>query len=392
MHQVNIVLVGCDEGILPDIRREVLSHSAIIEDEFPDLPSALKTLESRKDDARMFVVHIGSDLELAQLKRLNSVFRGCPIIALVDAERDASMVVKAMRAGALQIVLLPCRRADFKAALDCIAAQLGWGLVRAKTIAVAGATGGCGTSTIALNLTYELALAKHVKCILVELSLRMGLLAYHLDVEPRYSTSDLLFNKNVDSYQVNDALTAITDNFSILPGPYRSIEPGIINSEDVLALIELVTPLAAVVVLDVPCTFDDLFFKTLSAADEVVIITQQKVSSIRGAQMICEALPDLKPLIVVNRYDPKLHGFSGERLRSVLGRPRLTTVASDPVVGDAVDHGRPLRLQDSGSRALSDIIKLMEALAPQSTKAKQPAEPLSFFGRIGRALSFSAKD
>ena len=388
MDCLNVVLIGCDENILPYIRREALNHSATVDEEFSDLPSALNAdWDAGKN--LLFIVRIVSDTELSHLKRLSGKFAGRPILALVDAEADPSMVLRAMQAGALQVVLLPFRRDEFGAAVDRIAIQLGVSPGRGKTIAVTGATGGCGTTTIALNLAYELACAKQVKCILMELSLRMGVLANHLDVEPRYTTSDLLFDDNVDVYTVTQTLTKITENFSILPGPYQSIEPGIIKSEDVLALIELAGHLAGVVVLDVPCTFDDLYFKSLSAADSVVLVAQQKVSSIRGVQLVCEALPDLRAMVVVNRYDPKMQGFSADRLRTLLRCPWLATVANDPVVGVAVDHGRPLRLQASRSRALADIARLMEALAPQEMRSQRRTEPSTLLGRLSRALSLA---
>jgi pilus assembly protein CpaE len=387
---LNIVLIGGDESVLPHVRREALNHGATIAAEYTDLASALKVLEPDADKTRLFIVYVDSSEDLAQLKRLSGIFVGRPIIALVHSDRDGSMILKAMRAGALQVVPLPLRREDFGAALDCIAVQFGMARGRAKTIAVAGATGGCGTTTIALNLAYELAYRKQLNCILMELSLRMGVLASHLDVQPRYTTSDLLFDLNkVDSYAVNQALTKIADNFSILPGPYQTIEPGAIQPADVLKLIDVAGHLAEVLVLDVPCTFDDLYFKPLSAADKVVLVTQQKVSSIRGAQMVCNALPDLRPTIVVNRYDPNMAGFSADRLRTLLKGTGLTTVANDPVVGAAADHGRPLRLQGRRSRALADVGNLVEDLAPREFEPKRRTDRLTILGRLGRALSLS---
>jgi pilus assembly protein CpaE len=390
VYSLNIVLIGGDESVLPHVRREALNHGATIDAEFSDLPSALNELGTNTDKSRLFIVYVDSGDELTQLKRLSSTFVGRPIIALVNPDKDGSMILKAMRAGALQVVILPLRREDFGAALDCIAVQFGLARGRAKTIAVAGATGGCGATTIALNLAYELAYLKQVNCILMELSLRMGVLASQLDVQPRYTTSDLLFDMdNVDSYAVNQALTRIADNFSILPGPYQTIEPGVIQAANVLKLIDFAGHLAEVVVLDVPCTFDELYFKSLSAADKVVLVTQQKVSSIRGAQMVCNALPDLRPALVVNRYDPKLSGFSADRLRSLLKCPELTTVANDTVVGAAADHGRPLRLQGPRSRVLADIGKLVEDLAPKEFEPKRRTECLTILGRLRRALSLT---
>ena len=178
----------------------------------------------------------------------------------------------------------------------------------------------------------------------MELSLRMGVLASQLDVQPRFTTSDLLSDQCMDGDTLKQSLTPIIENLSILSGPYQSIEPINVKSERVLGLIELATHLAEVVVVDVPCTFDDLYFESLSAADAFVLVTQQKVSSIRGVQMVCDALPELPVIVVVNRYDPKTQGFTAERLRTLLKCPGLLTVADDPQVYTAGDQGQPLRL------------------------------------------------
>ena len=391
MYCMNIVTIGCDSRVLADVRREALNNVATIEGEYIDLPSAVHGLAASSETPRLFVVQVGSNAALLQLKRLSSTFVGRPIIALVDTDKDASMVVKAMRAGALQVALLPFERADFGAALDCIAIQFGMAPARAKTIAVAGASGGCGATTISVNLAYELACAKELKCILLELSLRMGVLASHLDVQPRFTTSDLLSDQFIDGDTLKQSLTSIVDNLSILSGPYQSIEPAQVKPERVLGMIELATHLAEIVVLDVPCTFDDLYFESISAADTFVLVTQQKVSSIRGVQMVCEALPELPVTVVVNRYDPKAHGFTAERLRTLLRCPGLLTVADDPQVYAAGDQGRPLRLAAPRSRALADVRKLMEIVTPETLSSKPLASRSSLLGRLTRAFSTSTK-
>jgi pilus assembly protein CpaE len=242
-----------------------------------------------------------------------------------------------------------------------------------------------------VNLAYELALAKQMKCILMELSLRMGVLASQLDIQPRYTMSDLLLNKDVDSGTVNQALTLIEENFWVLPGPYQSIEPGAIKPQEVLRLIDLASRLAEVVVLDVPCTFDDLYFKSLTAADSVVLVTQQKVASIRGAQLVCAALPDLPMHVVVNRYDRKLPGLTADNLRTLLKCPELSTIADDRAVSVAGDQGKLLRKQAPRSRALADIVALMESLAPEDHHSEQRAADSSILGRLGRAFSTLTK-
>lgn len=390
MYCLKIKLVGCDENLVPHIRREILNQRGIVDGEFADVSRAVREVRLNEKDQCLFVMHVRSTEDLPSLKLLSGTFVGRPILALVEAAHDSALVLKAMRAGARQVVMLPLTAEDFCEALDCIAVQYADTASRAKTIAVAGATGGCGNTTIAVNLAYEIALLEQVPCLLVELALRMGVLAAHLDVRPRYTTSDVLVDPDrMDSYVIQQALTPIAENFSILPGPYDSIKPGTISAEGATKLIEFTRHLAEVVVLDVPCTFDDLYFQSLSAADLVVLIVEQKVSSVRGARMVCESLTEHRPYIVVNRYDPGVEGFSADRLRELLHPRDLWTVAADPVVVAAANNGRPLRLQDRRSRALTDVDKLVRELFPKGVQSDRVEPPPTLLGRLGRALSFS---
>ncbi len=217
----------------------------------------------------------------------------------------------------------------------------------------------------------------------MELSLRMGVLANYLDVRPRFSTSDLLVNlEHVDSYAIRQALTRVADNFSILPGPFDTIEPISVELGGVMRMLEMAKYLSAVAVWDVPCTYDDFYFGYLSAADQIVLVVDQSVSSIRGAQMVSETLGGHRPFIVINRYDRTVEGFSAQRLRGLLKPRELWTIPNDPSVAGAANSGRPLRLHDSRSNALADIDQLVDELAPVDTKTTAPQKSLSILGRL----------
>ena len=97
-----------------------------------------------------------------------------------------------MRAGASEILSLPIQAEEFKAALDRIAVQFVYSVKDTKVIAVAGVTGGSGATTVALNLAYEIADRHGLRCILADLSLRMGVVASHLNIEPGHTILDLL--------------------------------------------------------------------------------------------------------------------------------------------------------------------------------------------------------
>ncbi len=89
-------------------------------------------------------------------------------------------------------------------------------------IAVAGVTGGSGATTVALNLAYEIADRHSLRCVLVDLSLRMGVVASLLNIEPAYTINDLLRDsRRIDTNLAQQALIRVADNFEILAGPRR---------------------------------------------------------------------------------------------------------------------------------------------------------------------------
>jgi Flp pilus assembly CpaE family ATPase len=144
----------------------------------------------------------------------------------------------------------------------------------------------------------------------------------------------------------------------------------------------------------VPCTYDPFHFKALAAADQVVLVAEQTVASVRGLKMVRDILCREEGLqgeaIVINRYNPKTPGFGLAQLEKLLGVSGLVPVAADPAVAEAVNHGRPLRLEAPRSAALGDIGQLVRRAVAGSTADDQAPAPRAnrpaVFSRLVRAF------
>ena len=87
-------------------------------------------------------------------------------------------------------------------------------------VAVTGAAGGSGATTVAVNLAYEIAEKLERATILAELTLQMGSLASMLDVHPRFTLPYLIREiQRVDDFLVEKTLVPVTDRLRILGGP-----------------------------------------------------------------------------------------------------------------------------------------------------------------------------
>ena len=185
---------------------------------------------------------------------------------------------------------------------------------------------------------------------------------------------------------LQQALTPIVEGISILTGPYHAVAPLSASSADVLLLIECLRQLADIVVLDVPCTYDAIYFDTLNSADQVVLVGEQKVPSIRSMQMVHGSLNAKPHLSLLNRYDPNLPGFGADRLKQMLHVDEVMTVASDYVaVSSSINQGLPLRLKEPRSRVLADVTRLALKLMPPQSPVS-PKQESSVFGGLIRAL------
>jgi pilus assembly protein CpaE len=391
--QHRVVLVGVDAGLQPALRQALQLRAGTVAAVCADLPAAQAEGLAHPRDVHLFIVHLPPDANLDRLGALTSVLPGQPVMALLPAGADLNRVVAVQRAGAAQIVPLPLQTDDFLRALDCIIGQFVAPVREAKVVAVCGVSGGAGATTLALNLAYELGLPSQRPggCLLVELARQMGTLAPYLNIEPTVSTHDLLTDASrLTTHGIRQALTSVAPGLDVLVGPSLEIAPMPFSPRHVYQLVALCRRLAATVVLDVPCAFDDLQFETLALADQVVLVGVQSVSSMRTLKMVRDTLEREEGIrgqrLVINRYEPSLQGFSAEDLAKFLQTPQVLTVANDYAsVMAAVHHGKPLRLAVPHARALTDIRTLADTLldgakataaesGPAHTAARVPSE------------------
>jgi pilus assembly protein CpaE len=391
------IIIGGDDALRPHVRRELLNADAELEAEFPAAAAAIDALRASRSERRLVLLHLASPDDIDRLRRLSDTLVGWPIVALMDPGGESSAVLSstflsAMRAGASQIVPLPLSPRDFHDALERVTTQFVSTPGVSNVVVVAGATGGSGATTVAINLAYEVAHGRGLRTILVDLSLNMGVVASNLDLEPERTIHDLLRDVDrVDSLLLKRALVKVGDRLQVLAGPHRAVTPISATSQEVMRVVDVASELADVVILDVPCTYDDFFFDLLGSGGRAVLIGEQKVPSVRALKLIREALgrdrasrPDQ---LAINRYDPRLKGFTVDRIAETLGVPALRTIAEDRAgVLAAANSGCALRLQSPQSPVLADLDALADALLGDGAAAGDPKRP-GLLGRLRRAFA-----
>jgi Flp pilus assembly CpaE family ATPase len=390
MYPLPVVLLGIDEHFLPGLRSELTSGTAEVETEFASVSTAIECLRHVKGQPKLLIVQVGSDCQGEAIRRLVDGLGGWPILALVaGGTRDD--VLRINRAGAVQVVPLPLERDDLHQALNLIEAQFGKGARDRQVIAVTGAAGGSGVTTIAVNLACEIAGRLRKPTILAELSEQMGTLASLFDVEPRVTLPHLIREiHRVDDYLLEKALVPVVDGLRILAGSNVLQSLGATDPEHLIKIVGCLKKLADVTILDMPGTFNDQEYQVLQGCDHVIVVGTQNVPSIRALKLFCESLPEERLChslrVVINRYNPSVKGFSREDVQQMLDIPHVMTIANDfHAVNLSVNKGRPLRHVAPTTPILHDLGVVISALMGADHE-RSKTNGRGLFGRMLHAL------
>ena len=407
MYPLKTILVNCSETLLPTLRQVLHNHPAVSEGEFARAGDVIDNCRWTQDEARLLIFHLNSIDALEDLQRLRRTFGDWPILTLVDGcdGRSFNLLLLANRAGANQVAPTPLDEEDFRMAMEAIGQDYGFDSPNARMIAVSGVTGGCGATTLALNIAYQIVSKIKQHTILAELAFQKGMLATYLNVEPKYVIHDLLANSvKLDLHVVQQALTNIEPNFDILSGPHRQIMPLEVSPLDVNRLLDYLRRLCGILILDVPCTNDEVYVQTLAAADQVVLVAEQTLPSLRSLRLVLDMLGrtnlsetpvDGRPIhLVVNRYNYKAEDYSLDRLEGLLQVKKLLTVGNDfATVNAALNSGKPLKVMSPRSRVVKDLDQVVNLLLSHGEEKSEEAPTAAtggLFSRIARAIGLPA--
>lgn len=242
--------------------------------------------------------------------------------------------------------------------------------VRGALIAVYGAKGGVGTTTVATNLGVALAGAGQAT-VLVDLDLGFGDVGVFLDLDGgpgiadaatgRISVAELSRTALQHSSGLRIVSTASTP-LTTRPTP-----------ASVIASLEALRAHFQYVICDVPRVLGPLTAATLRAADSVVLVTTPELPALRDLErVLARGSLDLRPrsLLVVNRHP----GRSGVALRDVehgIGLPVGATIPGEGVaVTEAINRGVPLA---TGATRLGRAFRDLAERVRGAVAAQEPA-------------------
>ncbi len=290
-----------------------------------------------------------------------------PIFA-IGLTSDSEHILQTIRSGAREHIHEDQVRDELLGALKKLRqagiASPRWG----KVLAVTGAQGGLGITTIACNLGFALAGYYPGQVVLAELTGTVPQVALNLDLKPPHGLDALAATwERMDATLLRRALVTHPANLSVLAHPPETLDPVSIHPHAMRNMIVLLRSMFNFAVLDIGHTLDEPRIEALSMADKVVVVLRLDVPSLRLSRRYIRQLEDLgigaeKLHVIINRFGQRQQ-FSWKKAQQAIGLTVAEWIPDDPGnLNRAVNHGQPLVQIARGATITRRFARLAEQL------------------------------
>ncbi|AFO86586.1 MULTISPECIES: AAA family ATPase [Phaeobacter] len=238
-----------------------------------------------------------------------------------------------------------------------------------------GLAGGSGSTTLAVNLAWELAqlsTSETPRVCLLDFDLQYGSVATYLDLPRREVVMEMLSDtENLDEDVFGQALVTYEDKLQVLTAPVDMIPLEFITPEDIERVVTLARSHFDFVVIDMPHTLVQWSETILNMAHVYFSMVELDMRSAQNALRLkralqSEDLPFEKLRFALNRA-PKFTDLSGKsrvkRMAESLGISiDLQLPDGGKQVAQSSDHGNPLASSAAKNPLRKEILKLAQSL------------------------------
>jgi pilus assembly protein CpaE len=380
------VIVDSDATSRAALRRILAATPSVtVVNEFSELSAAAVEARSSRPDLLIVEVSSEEDAAVAAVHDMAKTFPEAAIFA-IGTGVSADLVIRVIRAGAVEFIRRPVDRADVVAALDKIARfRRGSETARrtARITSVFCPKGGLGVTTMAVNLAVCVA-GERQNTLLMDLDSRHSDSSTFLNLRPTYSVLDAFENLDrLDESFLRGLLVKHGSGLWALPGPSR-MEGLQITGEQVQAGLEIIRSHFDHVILDLRHDFDPATIAALEASDVILYLTALNVAALRSGAAGLAAFRHLginlqRVRVIVMREDSS-EDVTLKHARDTLGVPIYWKTPSDyQTLVSAINSGQPvvtLAPRSRIARNLRQLADMLVAPGPTATPAKRTASLL----------------
>lgn len=240
---------------------------------------------------------------------------------------------------------------------------------KSRMIAVTSPKGGIGRTVLTVNLAAALA-RMGKKVAIIDANLQFGEVAMYCNIKPKRTIYEWVKEGyGRPNYTIEQYMSVSESDVSILAAPQRPEFFEGITDEHIKTAIEEAKKAFDIVLVDMPIYLSEIHLRSLSLADEILLLTVNEISVLRLSQLYLETLDTIKlkdkVKLILNRY-VKGQNLEMGKIEEIFGLEIYHSLPEQASVANAsINAGYPFILSNSRSHLGKAVLKLSEKLVEQ---------------------------
>jgi pilus assembly protein CpaE len=327
---------------------------------------------------------------LAGLDHLATVCDSGTRVIVIGRINDVALYRELVRRGVSDYVIAPVTAIDVVRSI-CNLFSAPEAKAVGRIVAVVGAKGGVGASTIAHNVGWAIARDLAMDSVVADLDLAFGTAGLDYNQDPPQGIADAVFSPDrVDTAFMDRLLSKCTDHLSLLAAPATLDRVYDFGEEAFDAIFDTLRSTMPCIVLDVPHQWSGWTKRALLGADDILIVAAPDLANLRNTKNIFDLLKasrpnDRAPLYCLNQVGvPKRPEINASEFAKAIESQPIVTIPFDPqMFGSAANNGQMIAEISANHRTTEMFLQIAQRLTGRSESKKPKGSILSpLFGKL----------
>jgi pilus assembly protein CpaE len=247
-----------------------------------------------------------------------------------------------------------------------------------RIIAVVGAKGGVGASTIAHNVAWAIARDLSLDSVVTDLDLAFGTAGLDYNQDPPQGIADAVFSPDrIDTAFIDRLLSKCTEHLSLLAAPATLERVYDFGAEAFDSILDSLRSSIPCVVLDVPHIWSGWTRRLLVSADDILVVAAPDLANLRNAKNLVDLLRqsrpnDHRPYYCLNQVGvPKRPEIAPADFAKALEDQPLAVIPFEPqLFGTAANNGQMIA-EVSASHKSAEMFRQLAQVLTGRAEAKR---------------------
>ncbi|HMH74423.1 MAG TPA: AAA family ATPase [Bradyrhizobium sp.] len=327
---------------------------------------------------------------LAGLDELATVCDAGTRVVVIGSINDVAPYRELVRRGVNDYVVGPVETIDVVRSI-CSLFAASEAVASARVIAVVGAKGGVGSSTIAHNIAWAIARDIALDSVVIDLDLAFGTAGLDYNQDPLQGIANAVFSPDrLDTSFMERLLSKCSDRLSLLAAPATLEQVYDFGANAFDSIFDTLRMTTSCIVLDVPHQWSGWTKRALVGADDILIVAEPDLANLRNTKNMLNMLKasrpnDRAPLYCLNQVGmPRRPEINARGFVKTIESPPIAAIPFDSrLFGMAANNGQMIAEISANHRTAKMFLQIAQRLTGRG-ETKKPRG--SFFSPIIRKL------